>query len=327
MSELTMAGILGVEEPTADVAEESTTDAGTEAPDDTDQPQEPAADAEPDPAEPPAGLPEKWSLETIASVEEWTPELMAAAAQWMMEEEKRNATIAARAAKMDRKARQRRAQQESERRSWDVARDQMIADAQALRNGNAQQRLDALARVTGLTPDQVIEEITLGVAGDQSKRKTVDAETAARLERLERALQEREQREHVSVAEQRVSSELAMGVRDVERFPALAAAAEAMGHEEAAASLLGEMRRRAEAGQVLTVGDMLALADRAQARVGRPPAAAAPVTATKPATQSPGGRRPARTVPARLADTPSTSQRSETEEERLDRLGAMLGIL
>lgn len=324
---MTLAGILGVEdappaldEPEAPPAEEGT--AGEPEAEQAPEPQEPEGEPER-----PAGAPAKWSLEEIGKVAEWTPELLADAAAWMRAEERRNQTIMARAAKQDRKAKQRIARQESERRSWDVARDQMIADAQALRNGSPQQRLDALARVTGLSADEVIEQITLGVAGDPAKKRPADPELAARLERLERSLQEREQTEQARAVEATVLEQLTQGVQDSERFPALAEVAREMGPAEAARRLLAEMKKRAGAGQVLRTGDMLALADRAQARSGRPTAAAAPVTATKPATQSsPSGKRPARTVPARLADTPSASTRAETESERLDRLAAMLGI-
>src|SRR5512138_28581 len=321
-AEMDLAAMLGVtpEAPPASATE----DPPPPVEDAPGEPAEPPADQEP----PPPVEPVKWSLDRIQSTTEWTPETIASAGEWLHAEERRNQRVFAASRKQAAKAQQRMTRLDEERRGWEVTRSTLIADAQALRNGTPEQRLQALARVTGQSPEDVIEGLTVGVAapGKRPAEAQLDRATRERIDRLERMLQDREQATQQQTAVATVQSQLARGVADADRFPALAARAAEMGPDVVAGKLLEYMQVRAKAGQYLTTSDMLALADQAEARSSTPPRVAARETArTLEAPGQPARGRPARVESPQMADQPATARKKTPDAYASDLARMLLG--
>jgi len=251
------------------------------------------------PAEQPVGNePAPWSFERIEDLDPATasPDDLKSAAEYLQERTRKLQKHWGTSEKRRKRIEQREAEVKAAVREFSQYRDAILSNVQALRTGDGNSRLRALAQLTNQRPEDVVQELVEGIANDgavgNQEVRTLQAEVKRLQDLFERQQEQGKKQGHQA----QLQAGLHRAVQDKERWPVLA--------EQSAADVQGATREILQymTANGLTIGQAcdqieLYLVRRSQQQQTKPPQAK-PQAQTKPPQPKPKGPKLSATKPS-----------------------------
>lgn len=300
----------------AEDAAEPTTE--TEAVEATDEAEATDADKPTEPVEPAAV-----DVETLLSDEALsTPEGIKAAADWLRSRERTTGKDFRVLKKREKRFAAERQAFERDKGFVATVHKQQLANAEALRSGNAKQVIEALTNITGRPGAEIYNEITHLMLSDGKSNGRADPAVEkmnAKVAELERRLAERDEQNRIAELDQQIErgKDVVLNhAKQADKYPAIARyiAAAPENAAEVREFLADYVIRQDAAGVPVTAASASAYLNKRLSAVF----AASPAQDGGPARGNPVSQKPK----ARAISPGATTRREITEEESLERLAS-----
>jgi len=261
------------------------------------------------------------SFESVEAETDWTPEKIEAAANYLQQKQRKLVGHWKAADRRRSKAEESLKRHEQEKQALEP----FVKAVNELRLGTQDQRLQALATLTGLPPSTALEMLATGVTDEMDHAASKDGQAEAKLAELERKIAEREQQEQqqrqLAADLRAVRQGFGWALGEKERWPLLCEASEGK-EKEVVGQLTEEIWQRYQNGKRLTVSELCDSIEydllRKQARGPR----------EDPKKPSPKSRATRRDTPAVETTQTTVDHRKKSlhtsESERMESVAAVL---